>query len=505
MRLPLILALALLLCTSAVGAGQRVYVDCNAPGTLHNGATWQTAFLSITQALTYLGNAGEIWVKAGSYPERLNLNTYTTIYGGFLGFETSAGQRLLGAFPTVISGGRGGRVISMPNAARVTLDGLTIRDGLADRGAGIQCATNAIVNIRNCRIQSCEATASAGGVCYDTYSQGTMSNCIVTGNKAPNGGGVVVQYHSYPTLQNNVISRNYATVSGGGVYCPFHSGALLVNCTIAYNRADINGGGIYAYYGGPETFRYCIIAFNTAPAGAGLYADGGSSSAELTGCDWFGNSVGNLAGYLTNLPPGNLTADPMFLMPGNDEFHLQAISPCAGLGAYPVEPVCAADRIGIAKLLPEGTGIKLCNKIVTAVDGDVVYLQEPDRGAAIAVRGLPACSRGQIVTSVVGSISSDHTLTAGSASLLSGVTLPLKPVAATIASLQRLTGILVLIWGRADSLASTGFLLTDGKTGIFVRSPSAGAQVGDCLTVTGIYTLDGTFLAAGPPTLQARP
>lgn len=397
-------AVALLVCLIATSSSAAVYVDCNAPGTVHNGASWKTAFLSISQALTSLGNGGEIWVKTGTYPESLTLNLYTTIYGGFLGFETSRDQRLPGAFPTVISAGRKARVIDTPNGARVTLDGLTIRDGKADRGGGIRCSTNSIVNIRNCRIENCEATVYGGGVDYDVYTQGRMEGCFVTGNKAPKGAGIVVAYHSYPTLQGNVVVRNHATVSGGGIWCPFHSGALLQNCTIAYNRADVNGGGVYAYYGGPVTLRSCIVAYNTAPAGGGLYTDGGSSQVTLSSCDWYANSVDNLGGVRVSLPAdsGNLTSDPMFLMSEHDEFHLRVDSPCAAMGAFALDPVYPIDRIGVGKLLADGTPVKLANKVVTCVEGDITYLQEPDRTSAIAVRGLAGCSPGRILTTVVG-------------------------------------------------------------------------------------------------------
>lgn len=497
MRSPLFVAIALMVCLVGPGAAAVVYVDCSAPGTIQNGASWPTAFLSISQALRHLGNGGEIWVKAGAYKERLALNLYTTIYGGFLGFETSPNQRLLGAFPTVISGQRGGSVVTMPNAARVTLDGLTIRDGLAERGGGVATATNAIVNIRNCRIERCEATASGGGVYYDVYTQGTMSNCIVARNEAAMGAGVVVQYHSYPTLQNNVIVRNHATVSGGGLYCPFHSGALLVNCTVAHNTADVNGGGAYAYYGGPETFRYCIIAFNTAPAGGGLYADGGPSSAVLTGCDWYGNSVGDLGGYLTSLPAGNLTVDPLFLMPQHEEYHLSIDSPCAGIGAYPLEAAYAVDRIGVARLLPHGSLVKLANKIVTAVDGGTVYIQEPDRSAAIAVTRITGCSPGKILTSILGTISTDGgaaILAAASSTVLSNSVPFPKPLGAAVSSLRRLTGVYVLTWGQVDALTADGFVLSDGQSQVVVRSSAHGLQTNDHVVLTGVYLLDGTLL-----------
>lgn len=337
MRLTASIAAVLLLVLSFSASATIVYVDCSAPGTVHNGLRWSTAFLSINQALKYLRNGGEVWVKGGLYKERLLLNTYSTIYGGFRGSETSPAQRQIGAYLTVIDGQRAGTVITAPVGSRSTIDGLVICNGYADKGGGVSCGTNSIVNIRNCRVENCGANTLGGGVYFDTYTQGTMSNCIVDYNWALNGGGVVVQYHSYPTLQNTVIARNHAARSGGGLYCPFHSGALLINCTLACNVADVNGGAIYAYYGGPETFRYCIIAFNTALTGGGLFADGGSSSAVLAYCDWFGNAVSNVAGYITRLPSGSLSVDPMFVSLDRDDFRILPSSPCPTLGAYPLQ------------------------------------------------------------------------------------------------------------------------------------------------------------------------
>lgn len=495
------IAIALLICLVTASANAAMYVDCNAPGTVHNGASWSTAFIKISQALAALKNGGEVWVKTGTYPERLTLNTYTTIYGGFLGFETSSGQRLPNAFPTIISGGRAGRVIDMPTGSRVTLDGLTICYGKADRGAGIRCTTNSTVTIRNCRIENCVATEYAGGVLYDTYAMGSMEDSFIEYNKAPKGGGLEIEYHSYPTLQRNVIARNYATVSGGGVYCPFHSGASLSNCTVAYNWADLNGGGIYAYYGGPVTLKSCIVAFNAAPAGAGFYADGGSSQATLSATDWFGNSVGNLGGVLSNLPAngGNLTSDPLFIMPEADEFQLRAGSHCAGLGPFALSSTYSLDRIGVGKQQADGASVKLANKIVTCVDGNTVYIQEPDRTSAIAVRGLAGCSPGRIVSSVTGVLSTNgqnKVLTASSFTLCpTNAVFNPKPLGARISWLSTIPGVYVRTWGHVTTLTSDGFELQDGQFAIQVRWTGASPRIGGMVTVTGTYTLDGTFLA----------
>lgn len=475
---------------------KRMYVDSRIIGSVHNGAGWSTAYPTIAEALTALGNGGEIWVRAGSYHERLVLNQYTTIYGGFLGFESSPDQRIVGAFPTVIGADRAGRAVAIPTSARVTMDGLTIRDGLADCGGGIRCGTNSIVNIRSCRIVNCEATARGGGLYYDTYTQGTAENCVIACNMAPYGAGAVVEYHSYPTLTGCVIARNAASGSGGGLACPFHSGALLINCTIAHNSAGLNGGGIYAYYGGPETFRQCIVAFNQAPVGAGLYADGGPSSATLTSCDWYGNSFGDLGGWLTALPPGNTTADPGFLAPSSDDYHLVPSSPCAGMGAFPSILSYQIDRIGVAKTLPDNTPVSLSGKIVCAVDGDLTYLEEPDRIAAISVTGLAGCSRGQVVslTGALGTVGGERILHATNCCVCPGVSYPLEPLALPLSCLSARHGILACTWGRVSALSADGFILTSGGASVDVLWRGVCPAIGTSVAITGVPGMDRSFI-----------
>lgn len=504
LKIAIVVALCLILGSACAAA---VYVDSGASGKVHNGTSWATAYQTITQALDSLPDGGDIWVKTGVYHECLTMKPYTNLYGGFLGFETSTDQRYPGAFPTVISGWKMGRVIDIPVNGRAYIDGFTIRDGKSDKGAGIHCSTNSITTIINCRIENCEATGGGGGVFFDTYTQGQLNNCVIACNKAPQGGGLVVEYHSYPTMHNDVIINNYATSVGGGVYCPFHSGAWLENCTIAYNTADTSGGGIYAYYGGPETFIKCIIAFNSAPMGGGIYGGGGSTQATLSGCDWFSNVGGNMGGAITSLPAeaGNVFVDPMFLMPGCDEFHLSTSSQCGGIGAYPIDSAYAVDRIGVAKLLPDSNSVKLSNKIVSCVDGDITYVQEADRSTAIPVRGLTGCSTGKIITSLTGTLSTSRqtrTLTAASFTLSSATIYKPKPLGTRLQWLRSLTGVRTLTWGKVDSVSPTGFTLRDGDYTLDVRLANPGVGVGNYISVVGSCVLDGSFVGESVSSLN---
>jgi hypothetical protein len=470
-----------------------VYVDCAAPGPTYNGRTWATAYKTIAAAIA--SNSGnDIYIRTGIYRERLTLNKYTNLYGGFLGFEASKDQRIIGAFPTVIDACKKGRAVDTQTSAFNIIDGLTIKRGVEYDGGGIRCRDGAKVTIRNCRITDCSAANRGGGVYFGEYTTGELTNCFVANCTAPQGGGVVVEYHSYPTLQRSVIVRNHGG-QGGGVYCPFHSGALLVNCTVAYNTADVSGGAVYAYYGGPVTLNYCILSNNTAPAGAGVFVDGGSSQTTVTGCCLWANQVGDWGGYITPPDPlaGNFTADPMYLAPDLDEYHLLPGSACANVGAFPIETVYKMDRITAAVHLPDGVLVQFTGKIVGFVDGDVTYVQEPDRASAIAVHGLTGLSRGDIV-SVTGSLAGRE-LTNATATRWTYGRYHIRPLGVRLSAVGATPGLYARTWGRVVSLADGGFVLEDGGSQVDVRYPGPRPAVGDYVAASGVFAHDFTFSA----------
>lgn len=494
--------LAGLLLLLAAGPGWAVvYVDSRSPGPVRDGKSWSTAYATISKAIsTSMG--GDIWIKAGVYPEQITLKHCVNLYGGFLGYETSASQRLLGAFPTVIEARKRWRAIDVPQNAWVMIDGLTIKRGRADVGAGIRCNTSSRVNIRNCDISDCEATDQAGGVYYGMYTQGEMTDCRVSRCKAVNGGAGVIEYHSYPTWWRNVIVRNHASASGGGVYCPFHSGALLENCTLAHNSADVNGGAVYAHYGGPVTLNYCILAFNLAPEGGGIYGGGGSSQATLSHCDFHANAGGDFGGAIVTPAPslGNVYVDPLFVMPSRDDFHLSLGSPCAGIGAYPVGPACAVDRIGTAKTLPNETPVQLSAKAVGFVDGSTVYVQELDRAAGIAVAGLTGSQAGDLLYSITGTITTDaygkRCLSGASATLHARGVYAVRPLGVGVGGLEPTAGVLVRAWGIAEDVTPLGFALALNGRRVPVRWSGAGAVEGAFARVTGVRTSAGELVAS---------
>ena len=140
-----------------------------------------------------------------------------------------------------ISGNNASRVLQVRFAAKVTLSGLTIRNGNADDGDG-------------------------GGI--DNEGTLLLDSCTLANNRAGQGGAIFSitdQNGRTLTVRNSTLSGNTATTRGGGVY-NFRGLAVIESSTIAGNTAPTNAGGGVASNGFDTTLTRVsnsIVAGNT--------------------------------------------------------------------------------------------------------------------------------------------------------------------------------------------------------------------------------------------------
>ena len=288
------------------------YVKPTATGT-GDGRSWKNASGNIQNMIDELANnangqAGEVWVAAGTYTPQSQLISGTgysasfrmrdgiSVYGGFAGTEASKIERekastmpwdfknetiLEAAYYngdltwtnnkwTLTSDSRH-VVWFAPMSGQsaftnvTTLDGVTIQGGYAQGGTGMD-----------------DFMTDRGAGVYMDGANAYLSNCIVKENYATgNGGGV---YLKNGRVQTSLIYNNNADADGGAVYVENRG---LVHRSMLANNSALNGAGVYLHNGAEATgsdsddhpeyliLSTCVVSNNTVRGNGAVYCDKG--------------------------------------------------------------------------------------------------------------------------------------------------------------------------------------------------------------------------------------
>jgi len=193
---------------------------------------------------------------------------------------------------------------------------LVTRNSASRTGGGIHCA-GASPSISYNTITQNSADYYGGGIsCGAGSNPGIIFN-MIAGNSANSGGGIHCRWKSDPWIRRNVIIGNSAIDYGGGIHCG-DSDPMIRKNTISGNSAAYGGGiscGNFSY----PTITNTILWGDT---GAEIYIIDPYSSPTVTYCDVQGGWPG----------VGNIDADPIFVGPERDDFHLRWRSPCIDAG-----------------------------------------------------------------------------------------------------------------------------------------------------------------------------
>lgn len=284
------------------------YVKPTATGT-GDGSSWENASADLQKMIDELADnnpqnqTGEVWVAAGTYTPQSQLISGTgysasfrmrdgiSVYGGFVGTETSKFDRQKGTmpwdftYPTVLKAAYYNGDLTwtnnkwtltsdsrhvvwfapMPGESAftnvTTLDGVTIQGGYAQGGTGLD-----------------DFKTDRGGGVYMDGSNAYLSNCIVKENYATdNGGGV---YLKNGRVQTSLIYNNNADADGGAVYVENRG---LVHRSMLANNSALNGAGVYLHNvtetseDHPEylILSTCVVSNNTVRGNGAVYCDKG--------------------------------------------------------------------------------------------------------------------------------------------------------------------------------------------------------------------------------------
>jgi hypothetical protein len=344
----------------------RIYVDVNAPGPLHNGSNWETAFQHLQDALSIAEYGEEIWVAEGTYkPDSDAANPTGTgnrnatfqlvsgvaVYGGY---PSGGGDRNIEQYQTILSGDIATIGNNSDNSYSVitgsttdpntVIDGFTITDG-SGTGAGMY-NLNGSPTVSNCNFVSNFATVGHGGGMYNETSSPTVVNCKFFGNATSGSGGGMYNLDCNSMVINCLFSGNTGDY-GGGMCNSTSCNPMVINCTFSGNTAHIQGGGIYNNTGKPKpTLNNCILWNNMDSGPTDESAQISNSSSIIINYSCVLGWTGGLGGI------GNIGNDPYFagadgpdgiIGTEDDNLRLLADSNCIDAGDNSAVPVDTYD------------------------------------------------------------------------------------------------------------------------------------------------------------------
>src|SRR5450631_446747 len=308
------------------------------------------------------------------------------------------------------------RLFDVANGGSLTLNSLTLSNGLANNG---QQGGGAIFNHGTLAVtagtftnNSSPATSGTSGGAIDSTGTLTVDSSTFSGNTAQEGGGIMNQ--NIATVTNSTFASNTATTFGGGASVNAAGtetlsgdtfvgntgpggGALdndatlnVTNSTFYNNTGGVNGGGAVVNFG-TTTVKQSTFSGNTSPYGANIYNFTGfklSMSMDIVAGGLTGTNCGGLApitdlGY--NIDTGSScgfsgtnhslsNTQPQLDALASNGGSTQTMALPAGSPAIDAIPTATAgcagttDQRGIARPQGKGCDIGAYEVVVTTVD-----------------------------------------------------------------------------------------------------------------------------------------
>jgi parallel beta-helix repeat protein len=328
----------------------------------NNGSTWALAKRTIQAAIDAAGAAsigdapaGEVWVKAGTYSERIVLKDFVYVYGGFAGTETARTQRNVASNLTIIDAASGGSAVTATSLGYRTsaVDGFKIQNGKSLHGAGVFCR-NASPQIMNNTITAGSASGNGGGI-YLANSNALVRVNQITNNSAKLNGGGIFCFQSFAEISRCNIENDTACIDGCGVYSGRNDSCDLINNKIIRNQRGTSIGQVWGAAVGVESYSDLTMNCNTV-------ADNGSATGSIY-CGVFGYAAmfSNIVSFNTSAivkgvngtlaQTATFTADPLFVNRAGGDYRLTSSSGCINAADEATAP--ADDYLGYSRNDPD--------------------------------------------------------------------------------------------------------------------------------------------------------
>jgi hypothetical protein len=279
-------------------ASSKWYVDGVNGSDNNDCKSRQHACKTIGHAISLASSGDSIMVAAATYTENLGISFSLTIVGS-------------SAATTIIDGGDVNTVVTISSTqAHVGLSKVTVRNGLAQYGGGINNAGTLTIN--NSTLSRNSATNSSGhsqGGGISNYGTLTINDSTVSGNSVDVGfgGGISNTGGGTLTINNSTLSGNRS--SGGGHctrLCAKGGGIYNAYGTVTINNSTLTGNSVDQYGGGISNEQGTVAINNSTLTGNSAIGYGGGISSYY-GSATLQNSIvanspkgGNCSGSMTS-------------------------------------------------------------------------------------------------------------------------------------------------------------------------------------------------------------
>ncbi len=245
----------------------------------------------------------------------------------------------------------GGAVYGSADPTTLLLDGCLFESNIAGWGGGAIHQDPPDGNIHDCVFRN-NCANTGGALSFSSYGEcPEITDCIFQSNQALDSHGGAIRLHeTSATIERSLFFDNFAALDGGGLFAIDGSWPTITNCTFAFNTAWRCGGNIAVLSYSSISVANCIIS--NALDGGGIYCE--LASTVFTCTDAWDNAGGNYIGVGDPTgTAGNISADPLFCDPANEDFTLQYCSPCAPFS----QPNPECDLIGACPIGCGGTPV----------------------------------------------------------------------------------------------------------------------------------------------------
>ena len=281
----------------------RTEVSCRVPDD----------YATIQAAIDAAGPRSVVRVAGGTYNERIVLEPYTRLVGGY---DPTFTERDPDLYPTIVDGGAAGDVVACASGDHFLVEGFTLRNG-GPSGDGVDFSY-ASGTVRNCRITGCrKGVVFQYGSGYQSEDPPRVEYCDIWGN-SESGVELALTTSVDGTVRYTVIRDN-----GGDGITADGSSVSILNSTVAGNGGD----GVELLTTTGNVVRDNIIASNGA---YGIRCV--SVTPALSYNDVWDNTSGEYSGCSAGT--GDISQDPIFCDAPGGDYSVHGSSPSLGAGSY---------------------------------------------------------------------------------------------------------------------------------------------------------------------------